>query len=496
MSELIVYKLGLDVSHPGCEKQVNLKSEETNSRILHITLTDGSEAARINPATDIAIMRGIKPDKTIAFNSATITNSGIVEYAFTDQDTAIDGDGFYEVQIIRVGEERNSVLYSAWFKVCVGERLYQDEKITSVNEYTALTEAIAAAKKATENMYMEVGREVAWTTVMSSDSPIATSTSSKIYCDKFIAKYTHSDHIIFNVTEYDLEGNSINTENITHGVLYEYQIKEEGNYIVLRLIQTLSSVGAETDVTFDGLTLKYYLYQKRYFETYCVPKTRTIAGINLKNDITAVNLAKKLGETSTFGLSVVEHMKKNATGYLGSDEVIEAFGNNANLLFNSNAEKIFELSGVQIELNKQYVQIIRKIAGLDLEDDITAKELADALTKDSEAFKVLNTFTGKIATAMIAANGNINSNTSARHTHKNKDLLDTLTEDVLNNLLKIEVTKEGTVTNLSITDKNGTTNVSINDGVVPIYDEESDYVVFKNAQNVDSLVDAIYGGDE
>lgn len=59
-----------------------------------------------------------------------------------------------------------------------------------------------------------------------------------------------------------------------------------------------------------------------------------------------------------------------------------------------------------------------------------------------------------------------------------------------------EVTKEGTVTNLSITDKNGTTTVSVNDGVVPIYDEESDYVVFKNAQNVDSLVDAIYGGDE
>lgn len=58
---------------------------------------------------------------------------------------------------------------------------------------------------------------------------------------------------------------------------------------------------------------------------------------------------------------------------------------------------------------------------------------------------------------------------------------------------KAEVTKVGTTTSITITDKNGSTTAAINDGVVPVYDEESDYVVFKNAQNVDRIVDLIYG---
>lgn len=48
---------------------------------------------------------------------------------------------------------------------------------------------------------------------------------------------------------------------------------------------------------------------------------------------------------------------------------------------------------------------------------------------------------------------------------------------------------------VTITDKDGTKETEINDGVVPVYNEQTEYVEFKNALNVDSLVGMIYGGE-
>ena len=48
---------------------------------------------------------------------------------------------------------------------------------------------------------------------------------------------------------------------------------------------------------------------------------------------------------------------------------------------------------------------------------------------------------------------------------------------------------------LKVIDKDGTKETEINDGVVPVYNEQTGYVEFKNALNVDSLVDMIYGGE-
>lgn len=48
---------------------------------------------------------------------------------------------------------------------------------------------------------------------------------------------------------------------------------------------------------------------------------------------------------------------------------------------------------------------------------------------------------------------------------------------------------------VTITDKDGTKETEINDGVVPVYNEQTKYVEFKNALNVDSLVNMIIGGE-
>lgn len=61
----------------------------------------------------------------------------------------------------------------------------------------------------------------------------------------------------------------------------------------------------------------------------------------------------------------------------------------------------------------------------------------------------------------------------------------------------IETEKVENKTKISITNEIGVSETYISDGVIPVYDEESDYVVFKNAQQLeaDGLISAIYGGE-
>ena len=61
----------------------------------------------------------------------------------------------------------------------------------------------------------------------------------------------------------------------------------------------------------------------------------------------------------------------------------------------------------------------------------------------------------------------------------------------------IEIEKVENKTKISITNETGVSETYISDGVVPVYDEELDYVVFKNAQQLeaDGLISAIYGGE-
>ena len=61
----------------------------------------------------------------------------------------------------------------------------------------------------------------------------------------------------------------------------------------------------------------------------------------------------------------------------------------------------------------------------------------------------------------------------------------------------VETEKVENKTKISITNETSVSETYISDGVVPVYDEKSDYVVFKNAQQLeaDGLISAIYGGE-
>lgn len=142
MDEYISYDLSLDVSSAGCDKQINVVQGERNSRFLYVTLTDGARKIELNPVTDIAVVRGVKTDDTVILNPAYILTDSRIYYKFGVQDTAATGDSVYAIQIIRIDGDDKRILHTVFFKVHVGETLYNDEKITSANEYGILIEEI------------------------------------------------------------------------------------------------------------------------------------------------------------------------------------------------------------------------------------------------------------------------------------------------------------------------------------------------------------------
>lgn len=142
MDEYISYDLSLDVSSAGCDKQINVVQGERNSRFLYVTLTDGSKKIKLNALTDIAVIRGVKADDTVILNAAYILEDSRIYYKFGSQDTTYAGDSVYAVQIIRIDGDDKRILHTVFFKVHVGETLFNDEKISSSDEYGILLDEI------------------------------------------------------------------------------------------------------------------------------------------------------------------------------------------------------------------------------------------------------------------------------------------------------------------------------------------------------------------
>lgn len=139
---MMYYDLLLDVDLSGCRKQLQIKKGEVDSRTIRIEFCRGTFPVVLDPKRHWAMIKGIKADKTVLVNPGKITNEGKIEYALGSQDAAAVGNSWYEVMVIDTDGENPRVLYSAQWKIEVGEELVEDGKITSTNEYGALTAAI------------------------------------------------------------------------------------------------------------------------------------------------------------------------------------------------------------------------------------------------------------------------------------------------------------------------------------------------------------------
>lgn len=148
---MMYYDLLLDVDLSGCRKQLQIKKGEVDSRTIRIELCRGTFPVVLDPKRHWAMIKGIKEDKTVLVNPGKITNEGKIEYALGSQDAAAVGNSWYEVMVIDTDGENPRVLYSAQWKIEVGEELVEDGKITSTNEYGAL---IAAIKKIDDSIHV------------------------------------------------------------------------------------------------------------------------------------------------------------------------------------------------------------------------------------------------------------------------------------------------------------------------------------------------------
>ena len=142
----IIYDVVLNVKYAGCRQQLHVTTGEVNARKLRIKLTNGAVPIKLNQYTDTAIMRGVKSDKKLIYNTAKITEEGNVEYTLGSQDT-VSGKTWYEVQVLRKdGDVEPKIIYSAQFKVEVNNKLYDDGSVTSTNQFGVLEDTIETAR--------------------------------------------------------------------------------------------------------------------------------------------------------------------------------------------------------------------------------------------------------------------------------------------------------------------------------------------------------------
>jgi hypothetical protein len=142
----IIYDVVLNVKYAGCRQQLNVTTGEVNARKLRIKLTNGAVPIKLNQYTDTAIMRGVKSDKKLIYNTTKITEEGNVEYTLGSQDT-VSGKTWYEVQVLRKdGDVEPKIIYSAQFKVEVNNKLYDDGSVTSSNQFGVLENTIETAR--------------------------------------------------------------------------------------------------------------------------------------------------------------------------------------------------------------------------------------------------------------------------------------------------------------------------------------------------------------
>ena len=464
MGELITYKLSLDTTYPGCEKQVNLIQGEVEARAIDVTLTNGCGRIVLNSMTDIAVVRGIRTDDKITFNSAVVNNSGNVEYIFTQQDCATSGTGYYEIQILRVEDSNDTesvkVLYSAQFKVKVDTTLYNDEQITAVNEYTALTDALAkvlvyqnqlnqaiedaqhalddaiedAQNNVNDVLYIADGKTIQWTKQSDIKAISSIIDSNKVE----VVKSVGSNIMLANLC------NAQEKQNIV--LEPQDSIKIQGHSFVSISSSEPIIVGRWNE---SGTQESYKEFSGN--STFDIPSGGYIEIGNMISEGN-VELSYILLDTEDVetlsddyivpdGYSMVITLSTVAPGQTVDVENIELVTYS---LINQYYKKIYaDMKDVVIEAIQPtldgMVPATRKVANLPLNADITPEELYYQLfTKfNNTTFAGAILATGYNVIQSYVSNGNtdVRANTAARHTHDNKEFLDGLSDETLNGMV-------------------------------------------------------------
>ena len=122
------------------------KQNDTKSRFLRIKLADDNGNQLSADGSDYkAYIRAIKPDKTQIFDVCSISADGCILVSLSDQLLACVGTVKSEIAIYSNEKE---VLSSSVFDIEVVKSSYDEDRIISSSEFSALTEALSDAHNA------------------------------------------------------------------------------------------------------------------------------------------------------------------------------------------------------------------------------------------------------------------------------------------------------------------------------------------------------------
>lgn len=141
------YKIALDIHDHSSSVMLKAKRGDT-SRIIYITLMDGRHPYAFDEEC-YAVLTGRKDDGTILYNECEIIENTIV-YKFTPQTCSSVGRVACEVKLYGIDDR---LLSSASFYLLVEDAIFDDDKLASRSEVSALTHLIS---KSTEQIrYVE-----------------------------------------------------------------------------------------------------------------------------------------------------------------------------------------------------------------------------------------------------------------------------------------------------------------------------------------------------
>ena len=129
----IVHKIRLDATKYGEQESINVKRNDTKSRLISATILSGGKPFELDDTMTV-VFKGIKSDGTQLFNSCAINGSSI-EYLITTQTISAAGTVQCEFTIYGADDE---MLASPRFSIEVEDVLYDDGGAESTDEHNAL----------------------------------------------------------------------------------------------------------------------------------------------------------------------------------------------------------------------------------------------------------------------------------------------------------------------------------------------------------------------
>lgn len=130
-------RITLDLQQPSTSVTVAVKRNDIG-RMLRISLSDGGFPYEISPGC-YAVLTGTKPDGNILYNHCHIEQNTII-YEVTEQTTAAAGRMKAEIKLY--GSDDHLVT-SAIFRILVDGTIYDDNKVESRDEVSALTHLVS-----------------------------------------------------------------------------------------------------------------------------------------------------------------------------------------------------------------------------------------------------------------------------------------------------------------------------------------------------------------